>query len=137
MRTLLIDKSAIKAKFLMLLAIIIVLLTGGVFFYHAVEGWSFVDSFYFAATSLATKGYGDLHPATTIAKIFTAIYLFIGVALIIYTLTAIIGYYTQYKEPAVQKRMRSIVNKIHPKKEDEWIMIKPPKMPEQKGPIFK
>jgi hypothetical protein len=34
----------------------------GTWFYHTVEGWSWVDSFYFTMVTLATVGYGDFSP---------------------------------------------------------------------------
>ena len=32
----------------------------GTWVFHKVEGWSYLDSFYFSAISAATGGYGDL-----------------------------------------------------------------------------
>ena len=36
-----------------------------------VEGWSLLDAAYFAVVTIATVGYGDFAPHTTIGKIFT------------------------------------------------------------------
>lgn len=55
----------------------------GMFVYHWLEGWSFLDAFYFCVITLATVGYGDLTPTTPQAKIFTVIYVLNGIAIIL------------------------------------------------------
>lgn len=55
-----------------------VLLIGTVVF-HQLENWSLLDSLYFSVVTLATVGYGDLHPTNKISKIFVIIYIFVGV----------------------------------------------------------
>ena len=39
------------------------------------EGWSFVESVYFAVTTMTTVGYGDLSPQSDAGKILTMIYM--------------------------------------------------------------
>lgn len=39
-----------------------------------------MDAFYFCVVTLATVGYGDLSPTTPFAKVFTIIYIFIGLS---------------------------------------------------------
>ena len=39
------------------------------------EGWSFVESVYFAVTTMTTVGYGDLSPETNAGKILTMCYM--------------------------------------------------------------
>jgi hypothetical protein len=63
-----------------LLLWVAVLLLGGTIFYRQVEGWSWLDAFYFCVVSLATVGYGDLSPTTPFAKVFTIVYIFIGLS---------------------------------------------------------
>jgi hypothetical protein len=67
-------------------------LIGGIFYYK-MEHFSLVDSFYFAATTLTTVGFGDLHPKTTIGKVFTVWYVFVGLGLVLYVLTQVGRYY--------------------------------------------
>ena len=45
-----------------LLALTASLLLVGTVVVNRVEGWSYLDSFYFSAISLATVGYGDFAP---------------------------------------------------------------------------
>jgi hypothetical protein len=55
----------------------------GATFYHNVEGWRWLDSFYFCFVSLATVGYGDFTPKTDLGKIFTIFYIMIGIGLLV------------------------------------------------------
>lgn len=60
----------------------ILALGAGTLVMHLVEKWSWVDSFYFSAVSLTTVGYGDFTPTTNGGKLFTVLYLFIGIGII-------------------------------------------------------
>jgi voltage-gated potassium channel len=55
-----------------------VLIGGGTVFYHLVEGWSWVDSFFFTVVTLSTVGYGSLVPQTVIGKLATTVFIFAG-----------------------------------------------------------
>jgi voltage-gated potassium channel len=65
-----------------LLALVISLLVSGTTFFTLVEGWSVLDSFYFSVTTLTTVGFGDPAPATAAGKIFTIVYIFVGLGVI-------------------------------------------------------
>jgi voltage-gated potassium channel len=54
----------------------------GTWFYARVEGWSILDSLYFSIITLTTVGYGDFSPKTSAGKIFTMIYILVGLGLI-------------------------------------------------------
>jgi voltage-gated potassium channel len=68
--------------FRMLLALVVSLLVSGTTFFTLVEGWSVLDSFYFSVTTLTTVGFGDPAPATAAGKIFTIVYIFVGLGVI-------------------------------------------------------
>jgi hypothetical protein len=55
----------------------------GTFFYHWVEGWSYLDSIYFCVVSLGTVGYGDFTPKTPVGKVFTIVYLINGIVILL------------------------------------------------------
>ena len=54
----------------------------GTWLYTRVEGWSILDSLYFSVITLTTVGYGDISPKTPAGKIFTMIYVLVGLGLI-------------------------------------------------------
>ena len=51
--------------------------------YSIAEGWSFLDSTYFAVVTIATIGYGDLAPKTTFGKLFTIAYVISGIGIFV------------------------------------------------------
>ncbi|MBN2042764.1 MAG: two pore domain potassium channel family protein [Candidatus Aenigmarchaeota archaeon] len=71
--------------------LIVILLSFGTSIYHFVEGWSFVDSFYFSTITLTTIGYGDIAPTTDAGKILTSFYALIGIGVMLYILSSVVG----------------------------------------------
>ena len=76
---------AFRAAFSMLVA----LMTVGTLFYAVVEGWSLLDSLYFAVIAAATVGFGDFAPQTDPGKAFTIVYVLTGVGLLVMILSRI------------------------------------------------
>lgn len=58
------------------------LLLVGMVFYHNVEGWSWLDALYFSLITLTTVGYGDFSPQTAGGKIFTMVYVVLGLGVL-------------------------------------------------------
>jgi len=54
----------------------------GTIVFRWLEGWSIIDSVYFSVVTLATVGFGDLHPTGDATKIFTIIYILFGLGVI-------------------------------------------------------
>ena len=63
------------------------LLVVGMFLFHWVEGWSYLDSFYFSAISATTVGYGDFSPKTPAGKLLAVFYIFCGIGLLVALVT--------------------------------------------------
>lgn len=65
------------------LVLCVAILASGTVFYSGVEGWRWVDALYFSTTTLSTVGFGDLSPETQLGKIFTVVYIFVGVGVFV------------------------------------------------------
>ena len=76
-------KSFKDPEFRGLLFFVGAILAMGTYFYHLFEKWPWLDCFYFSVTTLTTVGYGDFSPHTDAGKIFTIVYIFIGVGVIL------------------------------------------------------
>ncbi|MBW8640526.1 potassium channel family protein [Hoeflea sp. WL0058] len=48
-------------------------------FFHYMEGWNWIDSYYFSVVTMATVGYGDFAPKTDPGKIGATILIFTGI----------------------------------------------------------
>jgi voltage-gated potassium channel len=66
-----------------LLAILVSLLVAGTIAFHVVEGWGWLDSLYFSVVTMATVGYGDLHPVTALGKILTMLFIVLGLGVLV------------------------------------------------------
>lgn len=58
-------------------SLVVTVILGSVFF-HTVEGWSWLDSYFFTVITISTVGYGNLVPATAVGKIATTVLVFVG-----------------------------------------------------------
>ena len=73
-----IARSFREPQFRALLLLYAALLLIGTVFYARAEGWSVLDAMYFCVVTLATVGYGDFAPRTSVGKAFTMVYILIG-----------------------------------------------------------
>lgn len=71
------------------------LLFVGTAFYALAEGWTVVQSFYFSVVALTTVGFGDLAPGSDLTRAFTAVYILVGVGVLLALLTAVIQKYVK------------------------------------------
>lgn len=63
---------------LTLISTLLAIIVAGTVFFRLVEGWSWLDSYFFTVVTLSTVGYGSLVPATAIGKIGTTLLIFLG-----------------------------------------------------------
>lgn len=61
----------------------------GATFYHNVEGWGWLDAFYFSVIALATVGFGDFTPETAAGKVFTIFYVLGGIGILLAFIDAV------------------------------------------------
>jgi len=62
---------------------ITVLILIGTVLYHWLEGWDWIDSFYFVVITLTTIGYGDFSPTTPLTKLITVYYGINGIMVLL------------------------------------------------------
>lgn len=107
---------------LLITTIMIVLI--GTITYHYLEGWSIVDSLYFSVVTLTTIGYGDFAPKTDLGKLFTVLYIIVGIGMILSFINTIQHHYThmkykERKELLKQKALKREALKKEAKKAEE------------------
>jgi voltage-gated potassium channel Kch len=80
-----------------LFSLVVVTLASGTLFYRQVEGWGLLDSLYFSVVTLTTVGYGDLSPTTAAGKVFTILYILVGIGIIL-------GFVNAVAERSIERR---------------------------------
>ena len=75
-------------EFRKLFYVVVGILVTGMWFYHSVEHWTWLNALYFSVTELTTVG-SDLHPQRNISKLFTMLYIFVGFGALFGFLTTI------------------------------------------------
>ena len=73
-----------KEAFRGLLWVTFITILTGTWFYHQFEPTitTWVDAYYFTVITLTTIGYGDMGPTTPFTKLFTTVYVFLGLGII-------------------------------------------------------
>lgn len=74
-----------------------IILIIGTIVYHYLEGWTYIDSLYFSVVTLTTIGFGDFTPQTDGGKLFTILYIIIGIGIILSFINTIHNHYTNMK----------------------------------------
>lgn len=64
----------------LVITLVIVIISGTIFFHH-IEGWDWIDSYFFTVVTISTVGYGELVPQTTLGKIGTTAFIFFGLGI--------------------------------------------------------
>jgi voltage-gated potassium channel len=67
--------------------LLVAILAGGTAGYMLIEGWNVWDAFYMTVTTVATVGYGEVHPLSPRGRLFTVALIFGGVGTLFYTVT--------------------------------------------------
>ncbi len=78
-----------------LIATVFAILIIGTVVYHYLEGWTWLDAFYFSFITLTTIGFGDFAPTTDAGKVFTIFYIVLGVGVILAFINTLYHHYSQ------------------------------------------
>jgi voltage-gated potassium channel len=82
----------------------IVLMAVGSAGYMIIEGWNFMDAFYMTIITMATVGYGEVHPVSFQGRVFTVVLILLGVGFFLYVAGNIIQF-------LVEGRIRSVLGR--------------------------
>lgn len=95
-------KSRLKIYLIIFISVIVIGTMGMII----VEKKSFIDSIYFIIVTMATVGYGDVHPITDIGKIFTLLIIVTGVG----TFLGVIAHFTEIilEKREMESRMKKL-----------------------------
>jgi voltage-gated potassium channel len=83
------QKPHIFARKVAAVSALLLLIIIGTLAYHWLEHWTWIQSFYFTVSTLATVGYGDLHPTMDSTRLFTAFFILAGVGIAVAALSII------------------------------------------------
>ena len=86
-----------------LLGVSSIILGIGTLAYHYLEGWTWLDAFYFSIITLTTIGYGDFSPQTTGGKLFTIFYILVGIGIILGFINTVYLHYKSYGKKSKSK----------------------------------
>lgn len=70
----------------------------GTVVYHYLEGWNWLDSLYFSTITLTTIGFGDFAPQTDAGKLFTIVYIVIGIGMILAFINTIYLHFRDFRD---------------------------------------
>ena len=82
----------------------------GCLFYGQVEGWSGVQSLYFLMVSASTVGYGDMFPTVGVSRLFTVIWILVGIMAVF----AQLSYFVAELFRPVFRGMRNMLESLTP-----------------------
>jgi voltage-gated potassium channel len=98
------------------LATAILVVAGGTLGYMLIEGWDFHDSLFMTITTVATVGYGEVHPLSRPGEVFSMVLILVGVGSVLYFLTMITQWVVEGKlrqvmgRRSLERNIRSLKN---------------------------
>ena len=99
---------------------IVATMTLGTLGYILIEGWSISDAAYMTIITLATIGYGEVHPLSTAGRVFTSLLILVGVAGLSYTFTVATG--TLFEGHLTRQWERRRMDKLVGRLNDHYIL---------------
>ncbi|MBK0327049.1 two pore domain potassium channel family protein [Rhodobacteraceae bacterium F11138] len=78
------------------------IIASGTVFFHFVEGWSWLDSYFFTVVTISTVGYGQLVPATALGKLATTALIFVGLGVFVIAIQQFALYHMRKREEHTQ-----------------------------------
>ncbi|GBC61219.1 hypothetical protein DENIS_2179 [Desulfonema ishimotonii] len=98
-----------KIRLRIYLAIFTALLSLGILGFMFFENFSFVDAIYFSIVTMATVGYGDLHPQSDIGKLLALIMITGGVGTFLGVVASITDIFVNRREESLRHQKLNMV----------------------------
>lgn len=101
-------KRYLKPEFVAAFSALTSLIILGTIIYHYMEDWSWITSLYFVVATLATVGYGDIHPTNDASRLFTVFFILIGVTVAVSSISVIGTKYLAKREAKIIHKSRKL-----------------------------
>ncbi|MCH8049585.1 two pore domain potassium channel family protein [Patescibacteria group bacterium] len=62
----------------------------GIAIFMYLEGWNFIDSFYFTVSAITTVGFGDIVPTNTTSRFIATLYMILSVPLLLFSVGIVV-----------------------------------------------
>lgn len=97
-------KANIRFRLRIYLTVFTILLSGGIIGFMFFENMSLTNAIYFSIVTMATVGYGDIHPQTEIGKILALIIIIGGVGTFLGVFASITDLFVNRREEAIRQQ---------------------------------
>lgn len=100
------------------LALMLAIVLIGTIGYHFISGYPFFDAFYMTVITVATVGYGEIHPLDVPGRIFTSVLIFLSFGTFAYAVSSITKFVTDgelnnfFKKRKLQKELENLSNHV-------------------------
>ncbi|MCV6586549.1 MAG: potassium channel family protein [Marinibacterium sp.] len=101
------------------LALLVVVAAGTVFF-HLVEGWRWLDAYFFTMVTISTVGYGSLVPQTDLGKIGATVFILIGIGVFALAIQRFSAFTLLHREQRLEKLLRDLSADMEDETREEW-----------------
>ncbi len=96
----------IRGRFSRLATTVAAVLALGASGYVLIEGWSWFDGLYMTVITLATVGYGEVHPLTKAGRAFTIVLIFFGIGILTWAISNLTAFIVEGELKDVLRRRR-------------------------------
>lgn len=86
----------------------------GVSGYELIEGWPLLDSLYMTVITIATVGYGEVHPLSNTGRVFTMFLIFFGTGVLAYGISTATAFIVEGEltDAIRRKKMQKIIDQL-------------------------
>jgi len=86
---------SLRGRFATIFALLAAVTAGGTAGYMLIEGWNAFDALYMTVITVASVGYGETHPLSTVGRAFTIGLIVLGLGAVAYGLSSITAFWVE------------------------------------------